>query len=68
MRANEEARAEALLAEARRLYPNVVLLRKASIGRALSHLAQLDDSMSAGRLNNFVPCMTICAPPLVGPY
>ncbi|NHI01903.1 PglL family O-oligosaccharyltransferase [Oceanimonas sp. MB9] len=68
VRANEEARAEALLAEARRLYPNVVLLRKASIGRALNHLAQVDDSMSAGRLNNFVPLYDNLRPAIGGAY
>ncbi|MDP5291341.1 Wzy polymerase domain-containing protein [Oceanimonas sp. CHS3-5] len=68
IRAGEPVRAEALLAEARRLYPNVVLLRQASIQRALGRLAQLDQGMTTTRINSYLPLYDNLRPAIGGAY
>ncbi|WP_346350602.1 Wzy polymerase domain-containing protein [Oceanimonas sp. AH20CE76] len=68
MQAGEPERAGLVLAEARRLYPNVVLLRESSINRALTHLQQLNTGMSRARLNDFVPLYDNLRPAIGGAY
>ncbi|WP_107852985.1 PglL family O-oligosaccharyltransferase [Oceanimonas marisflavi] len=68
VRAGEAERAEALLSEARRLYPNVLLLRKASIGRALMHLKQVHQNMNTRDLNSFIPLYDNLRPAIGGAY
>lgn len=50
-----EDEAQLLLDEARRLYPNVQLLRSRSIQRARDHLAVIAPNMTASELNDAIP-------------
>ncbi|OYD25168.1 PglL family O-oligosaccharyltransferase [Oceanimonas baumannii] len=68
MRADEQERAALVLTEARRIYPNVLLLRKASISRALTHLEQINQSMSSSELNKFIPLYDNLRPAIGGAY
>jgi O-antigen polymerase len=65
-RASEQA--EQLLAEARRLYPNVQLLRPSSIKRALERLEQVTPQMSPAELNDFIPLYDNLRPAIGGAY
>lgn len=66
--AGEPARAAALLAEARRLYPNVVLLREPSMERARQRLARMDAGLSPAELNDVIPLYDNLRPAIGGAY
>ncbi|MBL1376421.1 PglL family O-oligosaccharyltransferase [Zobellella iuensis] len=65
-RAPEQA--EQLLAEARRLYPNVQLLRPSSIKRARERLEQVSAEMLPAELNDFIPLYDNLRPAIGGAY
>ncbi|OIN09211.1 PglL family O-oligosaccharyltransferase [Oceanisphaera psychrotolerans] len=66
--AGEEDDAQRLLGEARRLYPNVQLLRSASIRRARDRLASLAPGLSAAELNKAIPLYDHLRPAIGGAY
>ncbi|PSJ45620.1 SyrB [Zobellella endophytica] len=66
--ADEPERAEQWLAEARRLYPNVQLLRPASIERARARLQRLPPALPPAELNNLVPLYDNLRPAIGGAY
>ncbi|GAA3532467.1 PglL family O-oligosaccharyltransferase [Zobellella aerophila] len=66
--AGEQAEAERLLAEGRRLYPNVMLLRPASIARSRSRLARLEPGLAPAELNSLIPLYDNLRPAIGGAY
>ena len=66
--AGREDEAQRWLAEARRLYPNVQLLRSASILRARDHLAAIKPEMTPAELNDAIPLYDHLRPAIGGAY
>lgn len=66
--AEEEEAAQQLLGEARHLYPNVQLLRSASILRARERLAAITDDMTATELNDNLPLYDTLRSAIGGAY
>ncbi|ART78995.1 PglL family O-oligosaccharyltransferase [Oceanisphaera avium] len=66
--AGEEDQAQRWLNEARRLYPNVQLLRTASIQRAREHLASLEPNLTTAQLNDKIPLYDHLRPAIGGAY
>ncbi|WP_243454166.1 PglL family O-oligosaccharyltransferase [Oceanisphaera pacifica] len=66
--AGNEDQAQQLLAQARRLYPNVQLLNRASIQRGRNNLGAITAHLSASELNNAIPLYDNLRPAIGGAY
>ncbi|WP_319783740.1 PglL family O-oligosaccharyltransferase [Oceanisphaera sp. IT1-181] len=66
--AGQEDAAQLWLGEARRLYPNVQLLRTVSIQHARDHLAVIQPTMTAAELNDAIPLYDHLRPAIGGAY
>ncbi|MFD1008749.1 PglL family O-oligosaccharyltransferase [Oceanisphaera ostreae] len=66
--AGHEDEAQQLLSEARRLYPNVQLLRSTRIQHARNHLGELTPNMTAAELNDAIPLYDNLRPAIGGAY
>ena len=63
-----EDEAQLWLGEARRLYPNVQLLRSASILRARDHMGAITPGMTTAELNDAIPLYDNLRPAIGGAY